>query len=59
MHDVADQYGCNEYIKYNHSIKHAAWDESKGKWDIEVQDGNQKLIHEEADVFVNAGGVLK
>lgn len=59
MHDVAEQYDCNRYIKYKHSIKGAVWDEAKGKWNIQVQDGNQKVIDEEADVFVNAGGVLK
>lgn len=59
MHDVCDKYDCNKYIKYKHSINGATWNESKGKWDIQVQDHNKKLIHEEADVFVNAGGVLK
>lgn len=59
MHDVSDSYDCNKYIKYKHSIKRAIWDESKGKWDIQVQGDDQKLINEEADVFINAGGVLK
>lgn len=59
MHDVAKKYDCNKYIKYKHSINGATWNESKGKWDIQVQDGDNKAIHEEADVFVNAGGVLK
>ena len=59
MHDVSELYGCDQYIKYKQSIKRAAWDESKGKWNIEVQDGNQNMILEEADVFVNDGGVLK
>lgn len=59
MHDVAEKYECNKYIKYKHSINGARWNESKGKWEIQVSDGNNKPIHEEADVFVNAGGVLK
>lgn len=59
MHDVAEKYDCNRYIKYNHSIKGATWDESKGKWNIQVQADDREVIHEEADVFVNAGGVLK
>ena len=59
MHNVAEKYECNSYIKHKHSIKGATWNESKGTWDIQVSDVSNKPIHEEADVFVNAGGVLK
>lgn len=58
MHGVADQYDCNRFIKYKHSVKSAVWSETKGKWEIKVQNG-AKTIDDEVDVFINAGGVLK
>jgi len=60
MHSVADQYDCNKYIKYNHSIKSAVWDESKAKWQVTIEKSPQRLTFvDEVDIFINAGGVLK
>lgn len=59
MHNVADKYECNRFIKYKHSVKSAIWNESKGKWAIQVQNGEGATIDDEVDVFINAGGVLK
>lgn len=59
MHGVADKYDCNRYIKYKHSVKSAIWNEAKGKWEIQVQAGDGSTVHDEVDVFINAGGVLK
>ncbi|KAL2067206.1 hypothetical protein VTL71DRAFT_1630 [Oculimacula yallundae] len=58
MHSVADKYDCNRFIKYKHSVKSAIWNESKGKWAIQVQNGEGATINDEVDVFINAGGVL-
>lgn len=59
MHDVANKYDCNRYIKYKHTVKSAVWNEAKGKWEVDVQNGDGALVHDEVDVFINAGGVLK
>jgi len=59
MHGVADKYDCNRFIKYKHSVKSAIWNESKAKWEIQVQAGDGSTVHDEVDVFINAGGVLK
>lgn len=58
MHSVADKYDCNKYIKYQHTIKSAVWNEEKAKWKIEVEH-NGTVFTDEVDVFINAGGVLK
>ncbi|OAL46300.1 FAD/NAD(P)-binding domain-containing protein [Pyrenochaeta sp. DS3sAY3a] len=58
MHDVANKYDCNRYIKYKHSVKSAVWNEAKGKWEVDVQNGDGAIVHDEVDVFINAGGVL-
>ncbi|KAJ5638158.1 hypothetical protein N7490_008037 [Penicillium lividum] len=58
MHDVADKYDCNKFIKYRHSIKAAVWNEDKAKWEIQVQIGDGAVFQDDVDVFINAGGVL-
>lgn len=58
MKATAKKYSIEDYIKYNHSIRSASWDDVKGKWKICVE--NQGTTFEdECDVFINAGGVLK
>lgn len=59
MHSVADKYDCNKYIKYQHTIKSAVWNEDKAKWEIQVQKVDGTVFKDEVDVFINAGGVLK
>ncbi|KAF9882919.1 hypothetical protein FE257_004900 [Aspergillus nanangensis] len=54
---TAGKYGVEDYIKYNHSVKSAVWDESGGKWHVWIQAGG-RLFEDVCDVFVNAGGVL-
>ncbi|GAM39067.1 hypothetical protein TCE0_034f10308 [Talaromyces pinophilus] len=58
MHQVADKYDCNKYIKYEHSIKSAVWNENDAKWAIKVQKGDGSVLEDNVDVFINAGGVL-
>ncbi|KAJ5107515.1 hypothetical protein N7456_004190 [Penicillium angulare] len=58
MQDVAKKYECNKYIKYRHSIKAAIWNETKAKWELQVQVGDGTVFHDDVDVFINAGGIL-
>jgi cation diffusion facilitator CzcD-associated flavoprotein CzcO len=59
MHEVADKYDCKKYIKLRHSIQGAVWNESSGKWDLTVRNGDNSTFVDHVDVFINAGGVLK
>jgi cation diffusion facilitator CzcD-associated flavoprotein CzcO len=59
MHGVADKYDCNKYIKYQHTIKSAIWNEDTAKWEIQVKRADGSMLDDEVDVFINAGGVLK
>ena len=47
-----------KYIRYNHTVQSATWNEDEGKWHVWVASGGQ-VVEEVCDVFVNAGGVLK
>lgn len=55
---TAKKYDVEKYIRFQHSIQQARWDEDKGKWRLTVQAGEQ-VFEDKCDVFVNAGGVLK
>ena len=59
MHDVADKYDCKKYVKLEHSIQGATWNDAKAKWDLEVKDGKGRVFSDEVDIFINASGVLK
>jgi cation diffusion facilitator CzcD-associated flavoprotein CzcO len=59
MHEVADKYNCRQYIRLEHSIQRAVWNEQSSKWDLTVKDSHGTLFVDHADVFINAGGVLK
>ncbi|KAL2844107.1 hypothetical protein BJY01DRAFT_264097 [Aspergillus pseudoustus] len=54
---TAHKYGVENFIKYNHSIKKAVWNEIEGKWHVWVQNGDHIFV-DICDVFVNAGGIL-
>ncbi|KAH7030578.1 uncharacterized protein B0I36DRAFT_242765 [Microdochium trichocladiopsis] len=58
MKDVEKKYKCAKYIKCNHRINSAIWNERKSKWEFKVQNSDGVEISDEADVFINAGGVL-
>ncbi|KAK7705398.1 hypothetical protein SLS63_014143 [Diaporthe eres] len=58
MKDVERKYECAKYIKLKHSIQSATWNECKGKWQLKVRDSAGVEFSDEADVFINAGGVL-
>lgn len=59
MKKTAAEYDVEKFIKYRHSIKAATWNDSKGKWDLKVEDANGHVFDDVCDVFINAGGILK
>lgn len=58
MKDVAKRYEVEKYIRLQHSVESAIWNEEKGKWDLQIRNGSI-LVQDECDVFINASGVLK
>lgn len=55
----AERYDLHKYIRLNHRVSGAYWDEDKGAWKVEVTDvttGN--TFQDNCDLFVNATGVL-
>lgn len=58
FNDFADKYRLHQYIKTEHKVVGAKWNEQTSGWDVKVEDvrtGNQ--IDDHCDVLINAGGV--
>ena len=58
MKKTSAKYNTDRYMKFNHEIKSAVWDESLAKWNLKIQFKNT-VIEDKCDIFINAGGVLK
>ncbi|TEA10419.1 FAD-binding monooxygenase moxY [Colletotrichum sidae] len=56
--DVAEKYDLNKYIRLNHTVVGALWDEREHMWTVEVQRQDGSVFRDKAHVFVNASGVL-
>ncbi|KAI6915165.1 steroid monooxygenase [Hortaea werneckii] len=60
LKDIYDEYNfTNKYVRLKHQVEHAAWDCIAGVWRLKVRDLiNDELLEDEAEFFINAGGVL-
>lgn len=56
---MADKFGLNKYIRLNHTVIGAFWDEDEQMWTVRVERGDGTVFEDKAHVFVNASGVLK
>ena len=57
---VADKYGLRKYIKLQHEVIHAKWDEETGKWTVRIRnlvDGTE--FEDTSDILINASGIFK
>ncbi|KAK5109891.1 hypothetical protein LTR62_006498 [Meristemomyces frigidus] len=49
----------NKYVKLQHQIEHAEWDRKAAVWRFKVKNlTTGELVDDEAEFFINAGGVL-
>lgn len=57
--DFKTKYGLDKYCKTNHKVCHAAWDDSRAKWDVKIEDViTGKIIEDQCDILINASGIL-
>jgi cation diffusion facilitator CzcD-associated flavoprotein CzcO len=47
---VANKYGAMDYIKFEHKVTEARWNEAESKWDIKVQ-GPTGVFDDKADML--------
>ena len=56
--DTAQKYDAQRFMKFNHEIVSAVWNDATGKWLLKVRNG-ARVFDDECDMFVYAGGTLK
>lgn len=53
------KHGLRQYCKVRHRVSGAAWNNSKGGWDVEVTDvATGQSFSDYCDILINAGGIL-
>ncbi|RAK98790.1 flavin-containing monooxygenase [Aspergillus ibericus CBS 121593] len=57
FNDTVEKYGLKERIVFNTRLVKSIWNEEQGKWALELQQ-NDTIVHDEADILINAGGIL-
>lgn len=60
MKEIYDENDfINKYVKLKHKIEKIQWNNDKGKWTFTVRNlVTNEVFNDEADYYINAGGVL-
>ena len=57
---VATKYELYRYIKLQHKVVEAIWDEESCRWNIKVEDlANGVISNDWCDFLINGSGILK
>jgi cyclohexanone monooxygenase len=57
--DFAKKYGLEKYIKLQHEVVGAQWNEVTGQWSVQVKSyGDETVKTASAHILINAGGIL-
>jgi cation diffusion facilitator CzcD-associated flavoprotein CzcO len=52
--------GVDNFVRLNHRVKAAVWNDSAGVWEVEVEDSaSGSVFTDRAEVLINAAGFLK
>lgn len=55
---IFEQYKLAKYVKFGHRVSSAIWNETTGKWDIEVVTDDGQIVQDRVEVLINATGPL-
>jgi len=59
FNDFANKNGLRKYIKLQHQVIGAYWDNDTAHWNVQITDlvsGN--IINDQCDILINASGIL-
>lgn len=57
--NTTEKYDLNKYIKTNHTVTGASWNEDEGLWHVKIRDLEGNEIQDTCNVLINGGGILK
>ncbi|OAP65618.1 hypothetical protein AYL99_01590 [Fonsecaea erecta] len=55
---VADKYRVRRFIKFDHQLVSAEWNEQNAKYELQIKTSNGSILRDECDILVNACGIL-
>jgi cation diffusion facilitator CzcD-associated flavoprotein CzcO len=55
---AAKKYGADRFIKLQHKVIGASWNEQEGKWYVKVEKANSEVFEDTSDIIVSARGNL-
>ena len=59
LQHCVNKYELSKYIKVNHRIVGASWDDTKAIWNVRVEDTTSGVVFDDwCDFLLNAGGIL-
>ncbi|OQV04249.1 hypothetical protein CLAIMM_09160 [Cladophialophora immunda] len=58
LKDVAKKFGLEKYVKLEHRLDTATWDEGEGIWRLQIQSPDGSFFNDYCHVFINASGAL-
>jgi len=57
---IAKKYELYKYIKLNHMVQSASWDEGEGVWRIKIKNlATGEIVEDWGHIFINGCGILK
>ncbi|KAG4421443.1 hypothetical protein IFR04_005393 [Cadophora malorum] len=57
--DTAKNFDLEKYVKYQHEVVKAVWDEQRGLWLLKIRDGSTgEVVEDQCHFLVNGGGFL-
>jgi len=56
--NIAAKYDLEKYIKYNHRVSKAEWNNIQGHWEVQATDTNGTVINDSCHILVSAPGLL-
>jgi cation diffusion facilitator CzcD-associated flavoprotein CzcO len=55
---VVMKYGVLKYIKFNHLVVAARWNDHTGLWNLEIETDEGNIIKDDCNILLNATGIL-
>lgn len=57
--DVAVKFDLEKYVKFQHKVNVAKWNEENGKWELLIVQPDGTEMSDECEILINGSGLLK